>query len=127
MGAEFGVPFFEYWVSDGNKLSERSLTATLEKYLDGDQFVELKDGEYKVRARVRVLMNSGADYPYGITLTANDGEPVDVCAGAQVGSSLFYMDTFEAIGKVEGGKLTIKFNIAAENNVSWLSFRDVIV
>lgn len=127
MGAEFGVPFFEYWVPDGSKLSERSLTATLEKYLDGDQFVELKDGEYKVRARVRVLMNAGADHPYGITLTANDGEPVDVCAGAQVGSSLFYMDTFEAIGKVEDGKLTIKFNIAADNNVSWLSFKDVMI
>ncbi len=127
MGAEFGVPFFEYWVSDGKRLSERSLTATLEKYLDGDQFVELKDGEYKVRAWVRVLMNAGADHPYGITLTVNDGEPVDVCAGAQVGSSLFYMDTFEAIGKVEGGKLTIKFNIAADNNVSWLSFKDVMI
>jgi hypothetical protein len=59
-------------------------------------------------------------------MQANDGEPVDVAAGQQVGTSQFYLDTFTATGEVgEDGVLTIKFNVAADNNISWLSFKNV--
>ncbi|MBQ2168658.1 MAG: DUF4957 domain-containing protein, partial [Prevotella sp.] len=38
----------------------------------------------------------------------------------------FYLDTFTAQGVVgEDGILKIQFNIAAENNISWLSFKNV--
>ena len=117
-GTNFKVPFFEYWVRDGESLGARTLTATMNG---------MKAGEYDVTAWVRVRMKDGAAAPAtGITMQANDGEPVDVAAGQQVGTSQFYLDTFTATGIVgEDGVLKIKFNVAADNNISWLSFKNV--
>ena len=117
-GTNFFTPFFEYWVTDANSLAADTLTATLSG---------LEAGEYDVTAWVRVRMKDGAAAPAtGITMQANDGEPVDVAAGQQVGTSQFYLDTFTATGEVgEDGVLKIKFNVAADNNISWLSFKNV--
>ncbi len=117
-GTNFTVPFFEYWTGDANSLGERTLTATM---------TNLPAGEYDVTAWVRVRMKNGAEAPaYGITFQANDGEAVDVAAGDQVGTSQFFLKEFTATGTVaEDGVLKIKFNVAADNNISWLSFKNV--
>ena len=121
-GSEFRVPFFEYWTGDANSLGEKTLTATMN---------ELPEGVYDVTAWVRVRVKNGVEVSeenpaMGITLSVNEGEPVDVAAGVQVEGTQFYLDTFTAAGAVgEDGVLKIQFNIAAENNISWLSFKNV--
>ena len=116
-GSEFRVPFFEYWTGDGNSLGEKTLTATMN---------DLEPGYYKATAWVRVRMKNGSSDPYGITFQVNDGIETNVCNGTQIGSSQFYLIDAAAIGTVdESGVLEIKFNVAADNNISWLSFKNV--
>lgn len=118
-GSEFFVPFFEYWTGDAESLAQRTLTATMSG---------LETGKYAVTAWVRVRAKNGYTAPaYGITLTANAGEAVDVAAGDQIGDSQFYIKEFTAEGIVGAdGVLKIQFNIAADNNISWLSFKNVM-
>ena len=117
-GSNFKVPFFEYWTGDANALGAKTLTATMSN---------LPEGAYDVTAWVRVRIKNGAEAPAtGITLQANDGEAVNVAAGDQVGTSQMYLKEFTATGSVaEDGVLKIKFNVAADNNISWLSFKNV--
>jgi hypothetical protein len=117
-GAPFGVPFFEYWTGNDNKLGGRTLTATVNG---------LTAGWYDVTALVRVRAQDGYTAPaYGIKMQANNGDMTDVAAGGQVGDSQFYMATFTAKGEVgEDGVLKIRFIVAADNNISWLSFQNV--
>ena len=116
-GSEFRVPFFEYWTNDGNSLGEKTLTATM---------TALAAGTYNVTALVRVRIKNGAEAPaYGITFQANEGEAVNV-TGDQVGETQMYLKEVTATGTVaEDGVLKIKFNVAADNNISWLSFKNV--
>ena len=117
-GSDFKVPFFEYWTSDGNSLGEKTLTATM---------TDLEAGNYEVKAWVRVRIKNGAEAPAaGITFQANDGEAVNAADGEQINNSQFYLKEVVATGTVaEDGVLNIKFNVAAENNISWLSFKNV--
>ena len=116
-GSNFRVPFFEYWTGDGDSLGERTLTATMEG---------LAAGDYEVSAWVRVRAKNGYEAPaYGITLQANDGEAVNVSGGDFVAPQ-FYLGNFTAAGTVGAdGVLKIKFNVAADNNISWLSYKNV--
>ena len=115
-GSNFKVPFFEYWTNDDSSLGEKTLTATMNG---------LEAGEYNVTAWVRVRAKNGYEAPVtGITMQANDGEAVDVCDGEAFGP--MYVKEVAATGTVaEDGVLKIKFNVAADNNVSWLSFKNV--
>ena len=117
-GSEFKVPFFEYWTGDGDSLGEKTLTATMSN---------LEAGDYDVTAWVRVRIKNGAEAPAaGITLQANDGEAANASDGAQVGTSQFYLKEVAAKGTVASdGVLKIKFIVAADNNISWLSFKNV--
>jgi flagellar hook-associated protein FlgK len=117
-GSNFRVPFFEYWTGDGDSLGERTLTATMEGQ---------EPGTYEVSAWVRVRAKNGYEAPtYGISLQANDGAAVNVAAGTQIGTSQFFLDTFTTTGTVgSDGVLKIKFIVAADNNISWLSFKNV--
>lgn len=121
-GSDFKVPFFEYWTSDDNSLGERTLTATLEG---------IPSGTYTAIAWVRVRVKNTPEgeeafVPKGITMQLNDGEVVDVTTGNQVGTSQFYLKEFAAKGEVaEDGILKIKFMVAADNTISWLSFKNV--
>lgn len=117
-GTNFKVPFFEYWVSDANSLGEKALTATLN---------EIPEGKYEVTAwvRVRAKNNTAVADATGITLQVNEGEAVDVTKGEQVGTSQFNIGEFNASGEVLDGTLTIQFAVAADNNISWLSFKNV--
>ncbi len=120
-GTNFRVPFFEYWTGDDNSLGERTMTATMNN---------IPEGQYNISAWVRVRAKNGYTSPaYGITLQANDGEAVDVCDGAQVNHpdrQQFYLKNASASGTVgKDGVLNIKFNVAADNNISWLAFKNV--
>ena len=116
-GSGFHVPFFEYWTGDDSSLGEKVLTATMN---------DLKAGIYNVTAWVRVrVKNNNSDEANGITLQVNDGKATNVCAGDEVAAQ-FFLKEFTATGAVgEDGVLAIKFNVAAENNISWLAFKNV--
>ena len=117
-GSNFHVPFFEYWTGDDSSLGEKTLTATMNG---------LAAGEYDVTAWVRVRAKNGYEAPaYGIDLQVNDGQAVNVAAGEQIGDTQFFLKEFTATGKVGAdGVLNIKFNVGADNNISWLSFKNV--
>lgn len=118
-GSEFKVPFFEYWTDDANSLGEATLTATVTGLQPG--------GNYDATAWVRVRIKNDAAAPaYGITLDVNGGEAIDVAAGEQVGTSQFYLKEFSATGYADNtGTLKINIKVAADNNISWLSFKNV--
>ncbi|MBQ2293564.1 MAG: hypothetical protein II245_07830, partial [Bacteroidaceae bacterium] len=119
-GSNFKVPFFEYWTGDGNSLEATTKTATVAGLEAGKKYV--------ASAWVRVRMKNGAAAPtYGITLSVGvDGAPVDVAAGVNIPNSPFYIGEYKAVGVADAeGNLTINFNIAADNNISWLSFKNV--
>ena len=116
-GSNFVVPFIEYWTGDANSLGEKALTATM---------TGLEEGHYQVGIRVRVRVKNAAQAPAtGITMNVNDEKAVDVCAGTQVGETQFYLGEFTAEGDVyEEGVLKLNINVAADNNISWLAFKD---
>ena len=116
-GSNFLTPFYEYWTGDANSLGANTITGEL---------LGLEAGEYEVTAWVRVRVKNGAEAPAtGITMQVNEGEAVAI-AGDQVGTSQMYLKEYTATGTVaEGGALKIKFDVAADNNVSWLSFKNV--
>lgn len=114
-GTNFVVPFIEYWVGDGESLAEKTMTATVN---------DLQNGVYDVTAWVRVRIKNGAEAPAtGIFLQANDSEGVSVVGENVTGQ--FYLKEVAVQAVVESGELKIKFNVAAENNISWLAFKNV--
>ncbi len=116
-GSNFVVPFIEYWTGDGESLAEKTLTATMN---------DVQKGIYDVTAWVRVRIKNGATAPAtGIFFQVNDqtGESV---VGEQLGNTQFYLKEMATKATVDtDGKLTIKFNVAADNNISWLAFKNV--
>ena len=114
------VPFFEYWTGDDNSLGE----ATLEGTVTG-----LKAGTYAVSAVVRVrIKNGGGEDAYGITFSANGSDPVNVCNGRTCGDGDQFRWTFAMVNGVtvgDDGILKVAFNVAADNNISWLSYKNV--
>ena len=113
------VPFFEYWTGDDNSLGEATLTGTVSG---------LEAGNYVVSAIARVrIKNNGGDTAYGITFSANGSEPVDVCDGRTCGDGdQFRWGMFSTTAVVGAdGILKVNFNIAADNNISWLSYKNV--
>ena len=118
-GSNFVVPFIEYWTGDANSLGEKALTATM---------TGLEEGHYQVGIRVRVRVKNAAQAPAtGITMNVNGEKAVDVCAGTQVGETQLYLGEFTAEGDVyEEGVLKLNINVAAENNISWLAFKDAM-
>ncbi|MBQ7663155.1 MAG: chitobiase/beta-hexosaminidase C-terminal domain-containing protein [Prevotella sp.] len=117
-GSDFKVPFFEYF-GNGNSVGATTLTAELNG---------LEEGNYQVKLLARVLLKDGVEAPAtGITMDVNGETAVNVCAGTQVGETKFYLGEFTAVGDVyEEGILKLNINVAAANNVSWLSFKNVV-
>ena len=122
-GSDYLVPFFEDWVADENSLAEKTISGSL---------TDLPNGYYFISAWVRVRAKNGvaAGNATGITMDVNGGgegdyAAVDVTEGAQIGESQFQIETYTAKGLVTDGNLTLNFNIAADNNISWLSFKNV--
>ena len=117
-GSNFSVPFYESWTPSANSLPESTITGTL---------TNLENGLYKVSAWVRVSVKNevAATDATGITMDVNGGTAVDVTEGTQVGESSFNIGNYEAEGLVKQGQLILNFNIAADANISWLSFQKV--
>jgi hypothetical protein len=120
-GTNFLVPFFEYWTGDAGVLSAKTWTATVE----GLDTARVYDVE--VWARVR-YSNGQTVAPYGLYLqVGNSRDSIDICAGDTIKGSQFYIGKFTASGMpASDGSLKINIIIAADNNVSWLSFKDVV-
>lgn len=119
-GSEFKVPFFEYWTGDANSLEATTKTATVTGLVPG--------GVYTLEAWVRTRAKNGVDAAEatGITLNVGAGDTVDVTEGVVVGTSQFAHAVYTAYGVAdENGTLTINFNVLADNNVSWLSFKNL--
>ena len=119
-GSEFKVPFFEYWVGDGESLGATTKTATVTGLTPGMC--------YSVEAWVRVRAKNGvaAADATGITLSVGEGEATDVTEGEVIGTSQFSHAVFTATGVADAeGNLTINFNVLDGNNVSWLSFKNL--
>ena len=117
-GSGMTVPFIEYWVADANSLGEKTIDAVIGG---------LEVGEYyELSALVRVRIKNDATEATGITMDVN-GTSVNVCDGATCDDGApFRYGTYSAIVKIgEDGNLTVAFNVAAENTISWLSFKDV--
>ncbi|MBQ8466621.1 MAG: Ig-like domain repeat protein [Prevotella sp.] len=118
-GTNFVVPFIEYWTGDGESLAEKTLNATINGLNEGDI--------YDVTAWVRVRIKNGAEAPAtGITFQVNNNDPVSVTDGAQIGTTQFYIKEVKTYGAANAnGGLDIHFNVAADNNVSWLAFKNL--
>ncbi|MBR4566365.1 MAG: hypothetical protein IKO17_05390 [Prevotella sp.] len=121
-GSNFVVPFYEYWTSDANSLSNNTWTGTLN---------DIPNGLYTISAwvRVRAKNETAATDATGITMDVNGGgegdyAAVDVTEGAQIGTTQFTIGTFTAQGIVNRGKLTLNFNIS-DANISWLSIKNI--
>jgi hypothetical protein len=116
-GSNFKVPFFEYF---GNPLPAKTLTATMNG---------LEPGKYDVTAWVRVApADKTAASAKGVTLQVNEGDSVNVCTGEQFDcdAERFFIKEYTATGVVaEDSVLKIKFNVAEDNNIHWLSFKNV--
>ena len=121
------VPFFEYWTNDDRSLGETILEGTASG---------VKPGTYAVSALVRVrIKDGGGDTATGITFSANGSDPIDVANGRTCGDyntkpeeSAQFRWTFALVNGVvvgDDGELKVQFNIAADNNISWLSFKNV--
>ena len=122
----FENPFFEYWTGDGNSLGATNLVATMTGLEAGKAYTAT------VQARVYDTGNTPAEE--GITLTIGDGDAVDVTTGEQVilGNATnnynFHIGTFTATGNADdNGELKIIFNVGNGSNVSWFSFKDMMV
>ena len=118
-GSNFVIPFFQNWIDDGKSLGATTMTGTLEG---------LTTGTYKVKAWVRVRAKNevAAADATGITMDVNGADAVDVTEGTQVGTTQFQMAEYEATGYVlDDGILNVNFNIASDNNVSWLSYQNI--
>lgn len=119
-GTEFKVPFFEYWTGDDASLGATTKTATVTGLTPGQAY------EVEVWVRTRAKNGVAAADATGITLSVGDGEAVDVTEGVVVGTSQFAHAVYTAVGAAdENGNLTINFNVLADNNVSWLSFKNM--
>ena len=128
-GSNFKTPFYQYWAADNTSLGSKTFTATVTG-LTANQIVEVSawtrvrqrdqtDAEKKASTDVTKIAN-------GVTMQVGESDAVDVSIGSKVGSSQFYLDTFTARGAVDAsGNLTIKFIVAENSNISWLSVKDI--
>lgn len=122
-GSNFKVPFYEYFAGEGSVLGKNTWTG---------QVSGLENGLYSVSAWVRVRSMNGetaaADLT-GISMNVNGGTSVDVTEGdivpVQEGNARFQHKVYTAEGLVKDGVLNLNFDIAEENNIHWLSFKNI--
>ena len=113
------VPFYEYWTDDAQSLGVATLEGTV---------TNLEPGNYTVQAVVRVrVKNNNTEDAHGITLSANGSNPIEVANGRACADGDQFRWNVYFVNAVVGsdGILKIDFNVEADNNISWLSFKDV--
>lgn len=118
-GSEFKVPFFEYWTGDDASLGATTKSATITDLVPG--------ASYTVSAWVRVRAKNGVNAADATGISFVTGtDTVDVTNGNVVGATQMSHDTVSVVGVADAeGNLTISFVVAADNNISWLSYKDV--
>ncbi len=118
-GSEFLTPFFEYWTTDANSLGANTIQTKVTGLLPNATY------SLTIRARVRQT-NNQTKIDNGITMQVGDGTAVDISAGAQFNSGVFFIGNFSAVGQTDAeGTLTGTITVAANSNISWLSFYNV--
>jgi len=112
-GSEFYTPFFEYWVASGS-LDAKTFTSTMTGLTANTTY------SFTIRARVQGTTEKVAN---SITLKVGEGDAVDIGSGTQFGTTNFYIGNFSAVGQTDAdGNLTTTITVAANSNISWLSF-----
>ena len=120
-GSEFLAPFFEYWTGDDNSLGANNLVAKVTGLKPNGAY------SFTIRARVRQT-NDKTKIAEGITMKVGDGTAVDISSGAQFNGGVFYIGNFSAMGQADSeGTLTATITVAANSNISWLSFYNCMV
>ena len=115
-GSEFLAPFFEYWTGDANSLEAKTIQTTITGLNPSTTY------SFTIRARVRQT-NDQTKIANGITMQVGSGEAVDISSGTIFGTGPFYIGNFSAVGETDAeGTLTATITVAANSNISWLSF-----
>lgn len=115
-GSEFLAPFFEYWTGDANSLEAKTIQATITGLNPSTTY------SFTIRARVRQT-NGQTKIANGITMQVGEGTPVDISSGTIFGTGPFFIGNFSAVGETNAeGTLTTTITVAANSNISWLSF-----
>ena len=115
-GSEFLAPFFEYWTGDANSLEANTIQATITGLKPSTTY------SFTIRARVRQT-NNQTKIANGITMQVGSGETVDISSGTIFGTGPFFIGNFSAVGETDAeGTLTATITVAANSNISWLSF-----
>lgn len=115
-GSKFYTPFFEYWTGDANSLGANTIQSTITELSPNATY------SFTIRARVRQTDNQ-TKVTNGITMQVGSGEAVDISSGTIFGTGPFYIGNFSAVGKTDAeGTLTATITVAANSNISWLSF-----
>jgi len=118
--ATFQVPFLESWTSDDNSLDATVWTATLNG---------LEPGTYRVTLQVRTrIKNDGGSKPQGITVDINEGSTYSATSTSTyiADNGTWCIKSINAKGTVaEDGELRFNINVAANNNISWLAFKNL--
>lgn len=115
-GSEFFTPFFEYWVGDGDVLAGNTIQSTITGLEPNATY------SFTIRARVRQT-NGQTKIANGITMQVGSGETVDISSGTIFGTGPFFIGNFSAVGETDAeGTLTATITVAANSNISWLSF-----
>lgn len=122
-GSDFSVPFFEYFIAEGENLPAKTMTATL---------TGLENGLYDVEIWARVQRRSDADFNGAasmITMSVNGGTAVSIMNNTSnnvgTGGSVMRLGRYTARGLVTDGTLTLTIDVKLGSNVHWLSWRDV--
>lgn len=117
--SNFPLPYLEYWQdSDDRALDANNITTVVSGLKKGDVY------DVTVLARLRV--KNGASNPTGVTMTVGNGKSVSLCTGNSMYDPMYYLDQFTAQGAVDSnGNLTIRIDVASNNNISGLAFKNV--
>lgn len=119
----FVVPFYEYYTANSNSLAEKTWTGKLTGLANGQYMVQLL-----VRARIKDNANDEDNMPSqatGLSIDINGYEGVNFSNNMIVQETRFRMAECLVVGLVKDGVLNLNINVAAENNISWLSFKNV--
>ena len=142
------TPYLEYWKYGDDRLSPRTMTATVEGTPNATytvkMFVRVRiDEEYTVNGNNEVNLNDV--YPEGMTIQIGDGaEFTPTWTPVRNEGSQYILNNYRKLwvcnlwdesdptnlptGNVGAdGTLQIKFNIKNGSNVTWLSMKDVFV
>jgi len=122
-GTNFKVPFIEYWVSNGEVLGAKTMTATMTA-ADGIEANAL----YKVSAWVRTRQTDKKTADLSkITANVGDGTAVQMDATEQT-VGVYALKHITVYGYADAeANLKFNINVAAESNINWLAWQQVCV